>query len=115
MINKRMKFDDIIDKVLNENEAFDFGDGYKSFFRDPEPEKGQTEDQNRTNGHAIRKDLSKEKAEMIKALCDKNGLKASSVKVGKYDTVTFDIEDGEQHYRVAVSAFNPGPDVESNF
>jgi hypothetical protein len=91
-----MKFDKLTEaylKVVNEND----------------------ESQNRTSGHAERVELSKEKAEMIKNLCDKNGVQTSQVKTGKYDTVTFDFKDGEQHYRVDVTAFNPGPDVETNF
>jgi hypothetical protein len=90
-----MKFDKLTEaylKVVNEND----------------------ESQNRTSGHAERVELSKEKAELIRSFCVAQGMHLSPVKVGKYDTVTFDFKEGEQHYRVAVSAFNPGPDVETN-
>ena len=71
------------------------------------------ESQNRTSGHAKRVELSKEKAELIRSFCVAEGMTLSPVKVGKYDSVTFDFKEGGQHYRVAVSAFNPGPDIES--
>ena len=72
------------------------------------------ESQNRTSGHAERVQLSKEKAELIRSFCVAEGMSLSPVKVVS-DSVTFDFKEGDQHYRVAVNAFNPGPDVETNF